>query len=198
MTPLTGIKTTAGSGGKFIAQQDAIWRLQDVNEYRVQAAATVSANNATVRAGGSGQVEQLQQGNLGAAELVAQYRDGSTALLFVSPIHWGYDSSGHSEKLSAQDVLDYVNGHQLDANITAFHLLVVTQYNPCNACRGDLRKITDQIQAALGSNATIRMSLWMVQRFIDPLNSKTWVSPQAPSDISLQDVYPVSKGTATP
>lgn len=197
MTPLTGYQTTAGTA-KFDPLQDAIWRLQETNQYRIDAAATVSANNATVKAGGSGQIQQLQQGNLGLAELVAQYKDGSTALLFVSAIHWGYDSSGHSEALSAHDVLDYINTHTLDSNIKGFHLLVVTQYNPCGRCQGELRSVTDQIQNILGNAATIRSSLWMVKRYIDPLNPKTWIAPQSRNDISLQDVYPASAGTTAP
>src|SRR5689334_2264118 len=66
MTPLSGIQTTAGTGS-FSPKQDALLRLQEVNQFRIDAAATVSANNATVKASGSGQIQQLEQGNLGMA-----------------------------------------------------------------------------------------------------------------------------------
>lgn len=173
---VTNVVTTAnGLASGFSVVQDAIDRLTDANDCRL------------------GLLPATDARNLGMGELVGELTQGEyngtpepahTLLLTATPIYWGSNTGGHSEELSANNLLQFVNSGQVDAiRITRVWMVVVTQYNACSACVQYVRQTARAIANKL-RNIAVQVSLWMVNRFIDPLNSKTWIAPSGPGDVT--------------
>lgn len=173
---VTNVVTTAnGQVSGLSVVQEAIYRLTDANDCRL------------------GLLPATDARNLGMGELVGELTQGEyngtpepahTLLLTVTPIYWGSNTGGHSEELSDNNLLQFVNSGQVDTSrITRVWMIVVTQYNACSACVQHVRQTARAISNKL-RNIAVQVSLWMVNRFIDPLNSKTWVAPSSPGDVT--------------
>ena len=167
-TPIPSLKTTTGPPKQFQPSQEAIYRLQDLNTYRQQE---------YTNRGPSGR-------NLSMAGLIGQKSDGSTVVLYTI-IRWSIYGVGHSETLAATDVQNFLQSHPLDKDITALHMLIVSQFNICETCIRDVGAISSLIREQI-SPVTLLTSMWQVNIFIDPVDPKTWVAPNSPGDITLK------------
>jgi hypothetical protein len=167
------LKTTVtGSAGGFRPDGEAVYRAQDLNQVRVD----------LYQNGG-----HTDGRNLGLAEVVAQFKDGSEKVLYVSPPRWG-DKNKHSEVASMQDAQTYLGDAWKDhlmQDIKAIHILVVSQFDICRPCVTELGQIANQLRSQL-TGIRVIVTLWQVHRYINPYNPDTWIAPTQPSDLDYR------------
>lgn len=124
-------------------------------------------------------------------ELVARLTQGQyqgtpeparTLVLYTTPLFWG-SKVIHSEVLSADDILKFVDTGGVDrSRVTKLWLIIVTQYNSCDACKAYVR--TTSVKVALQAGVSVVPGLWQLTAYIDGYDSNTWVAPQSPKDIT--------------
>lgn len=169
------LNTTAnGPVSQFNPSQEAVYRLQDANDCRIAFYPKTDGRN------------------LGMGELVAQLTSGQyqgtpeparTLVLYTTPIFWGNNTQGHSEVLADLDILKFVATGGVDQNrITKLWLIIVTQYNSCDACVRHVNTTRASIASKVG--IPVIPGLWQLTKFINPYNSSSWVAPQSPKDIT--------------
>jgi len=146
-----------------------VYRAQDLNQVRVD----------LYQHG-----EHTDGRNLGLAEVVAQFKDGTENVFYVSLPRWG-DKNKHSEFASMHSVQLYLGDawkEHMTQDIKTVHILVISQFNICQPCMSETGQFAHQLRSQL-TGVRVIVTLWQVRRYINPYDPHTWIAPTQLSDL---------------